>query len=560
MISHILHLRVLKSSSVSLWITLALVLTAQTGHSTEMKSGYLVNPQLLCDGHHQIQVDTAPGTCVGIIASKAEGLKMPRYAAQSPDGTVYVTEMYGWAYGRGTIFALEIDKSTTPHTSKLTDLFPQKKLTMPNGIAIDPEGRIYVGTPQAIYRFNPKDINGQLALNPPLEIIANEFSKSIFRKDEFINAQTYNTMNSKLKNKHPLIQLTPNKNFTEIFVNVGAPSDDCQTGIKTTNPTGQCVQSESQLANAAVWKLSLTDDSKRTPISFLPYSRGLRNSMALTVHPISNQVVQGENGIDLSNENLPYEEINYLEEGQHYGWPYCHSDGQVAPGFVGKLNAKDCTTKFKVPRAFMPAHTAPLGLLFTTNKSILSLQNRLLVSWHGYQKNGQRVVAYPVDERGQLTSNKHEQIVFNWTALSGIRPKGAPTGLTQLHDGSILILDDKNGAVLRLASGDNTKLEEPDKTNDQFSAQALQNFEKLRPQLQKNCALCHQVFNGSDSAAMLSEMRNGMLNLEQPLESLIYIKLKNRLMPPEAIRSQLGFDEITQQKMLSDLEIFLNSL
>ncbi len=42
-------------------------------------------------------------------------------------------------------------------------------------------------------------------------------------------------METKNKNKHPLIQMVANADFTEMYFNVGAPSDDCARGLKTIN-------------------------------------------------------------------------------------------------------------------------------------------------------------------------------------------------------------------------------------------------------------------------------------------------------------------------------------
>jgi len=110
----------------------------------------------------------------------------------------------------------------------------------------------------------------------------------------------------------------------------------------------------------------------------------------------------------------------------------------------------------------MPAHTAPLGLVFYQGNTIPELEGKLLVSWHGYRKYGHRVVAYSTDKNGipknELNENGSplppKEIIFDWDPIADVRPLGAPTGVLQLKDGSVLVLDDKNGAVLRLSKGE----------------------------------------------------------------------------------------------------------
>jgi hypothetical protein len=535
------------------------------------KSGYSLDSQVLCDGLPQVDVKTSAGLCVGLLAGKQDGLKMPRYAVQSKDGIIYVTEMGGWAFDRGTVYAIyevEDKDSGELHKKKtvVLNLFPNKKITTPGGIIMDPEGRLYVGTPTAVVRFYPRDkISGKFNLDPATEIVFDDFAKSIFRQDEYKSAKNYNLLYSQHKNKHPLLQLVANKDFNEIYVNIGAPSDDCSVGFKTLDENGKCIQAESPLASAAVWKVQLSPDSQRKTLKAVPFARGLRNSMALAVHPETGLVIQGENGIDLPSEDLPFEELNVLNEGAHYGWPYCHSNGLVAPLFVGKVTPADCAQKYTMPKIFMPAHSAPLGLIYYQSDLLPSLKNKLLVSWHGYQKNGHRIVAYPVNEKGEPTSNQFEEIVYGWEAQDGLRPRGAPTGLTVLNDGSILVLDDKNGAVLRISKGqpaqNNPSIGKPNSNKNHEISEANQKaFEPMIPFVQKNCVMCHSQFQKGSAVEILNEMKGTMLNLSSPWESSFWTKLNSRQMPPEMIRSTLHFEAREYDKILPQVENFIRAL
>ena len=209
---------------------------------TFQKSGYQFTTEKLCDGWPQAPVGSAAGYCLGFVAGHEDGLRMPRYAAQSREGVIYITDMYGWDWEKGTVWALWMDGGS----ARLVDLFPTKKMTMPNGIAIDPEGRVYLGTPTGIFRFLPRDPKtGAWNKDTNLELVDDFMSQSTFRKSEYQNAKSFNSMRRRMKNKHPLVQLAFNSDFSELYVNIGAPSDRCDSGLLTKNKDGLCTQAGS---------------------------------------------------------------------------------------------------------------------------------------------------------------------------------------------------------------------------------------------------------------------------------------------------------------------------
>ncbi len=498
---------------------------------------YLTNNKDLCDGYPRIQVQTIDGLCVGLVTDKNQGLKMPRYAVQDKNNVIYVSDMGGWAYGRGTIWAIEetIDSNGLKQT-RLTNLFPEKSLIMPNGLLVDPQGRIYIGTPVGIYRFKPTKNNlNQWVLNSDLELIEDQFKKSIFRSSEYISAKTYNqTADQGLNNKHPLVQLAANRDFTEIYFNVSAPSDRCTNGHKSIHPiTKLCIQSESEIVNAGIWKMTL--DSSGNKISTEAFARGLRNSMALVVHPESGFLLQGENSLDLPDEDQPYEEINFVKKDKHYGWPYCYSDGKVLKDFSSVVKPEDCKTKYSPPEVFMPAHTAPLGMVYYQHGKLIALQNKMLVSWHGYRPQGQKVVMYDVDQNGLPTNQQPAHLIFNWTALQGVRSKGAPVGLTVLNDGSLLIMDDKNNSIIRLAEGKAHKTDQQAKVNFIATENQKKSYSRLYPRLQKNCMTCHNdLYSGQNSDDSLKKLiEQGLINPPNPETSRLFQRLKTQTMPPK---------------------------
>lgn len=534
---------------------LTLFLSFHSSAEIYQNSGYQLDTEIKCDGWPRVSVGTLNGQCLGFIAGKKSGLKMPRYATQGMDGVIYVSDMGAWAWQKGTVWALVLKQGSV----QLVDLFPNHKLTTPNGIALDPEGRVYIGTPTGIYRFFPRDSQtGAWNTDPQLELVDDFMKTSVFRKGEYEDSKSYSNLRRQFKNKHPLVQLAFNNDFSELYVNIGAPSDRCESGFVTKNDKGFCAQSESPLASAGVWRIQFSKDQDRRWLSREVFSRGLRNSMALTVHP-SGRVFQGENNIDLPDEDQPFEELNELELGRHYGWPYCYSQNQVSDIFKTVVTPDMCSKNYKAPLMFMPAHVAPLSLLYYSGATLIKLQQKLLVSWHGYRQRGHQIVAYPVDYQGRPTQNNPEQIVYDWKFAEGKRPLGAPVGLTQLQDGSVLILEDKNSSILRLAPGESWINQDLASKETPFEEAQIANFEKLMPFLQKNCKLCHSPFKEDSAIKVLNKMGH-MLNRSRPEKSLFYLKIKAKTMPPETVRSTLRFNDREYQEIDSDLENFIHSL
>jgi glucose/arabinose dehydrogenase len=195
--------------------------------------------------------------------------------------------------------------------------------------------------------------------------------------------------------------------------------------------------------------------TKKLPVdatTLKPLASGLRNTMALAVLP-SGQLVGATNARDfinladpkLSDNELPHDTYERIDAGADYGWPYCFDMNLASPEFP----AFRCATKH-APTLLLPAHAAPLGMLFYRGSKLPALNGKLIIPYHGYRDTGHRIVMLKVDDTGQ-PQGVPQVFVDEWDNHPGRNPQGCPVSVFEANDGSIFIAEDHNGTLLRLS-------------------------------------------------------------------------------------------------------------
>ena len=196
----------------------------------------------------------------------------------------------------------------------------------------------------------------------------------------------------------------------------------------------------------------------------------------------------------------------------------------------------------------MPAHAAPLSLLFYSGKMFENLKDHLLVSWHGYREVGQKVVAYDINSNAEVVSDKPAFLIRNWTAKKSVRPLGAPTGLTELEDGSILVMDDKNATILLLSEGQSYSENTADENNSEkanIPEKQLLAMKALMPTLKNKCSACHAEFNHENVTDLIHALdARDLYDIDSPLNSKMFQKIKKTEMPLGQPLSKPEYDQV----------------
>ena len=191
------------------------------------------------------------------------------------------------------------------------------------------------------------------------------------------------------------------------------------------------------------------------------YSRGLRNSVGLAVHPGTNEIWATNNDRDsfgcgtgitcTQSDDVPPDRVNILKPGGFFGWPNCYLPGKPNPEYAA--NQGPCANAI-APAVQLGAHVAPLGLTFYTG-TVFPAQFRgaLFVAEHGSWNRtssagpvGYQVQWVPV--ANGKPSGDPRRFISGW--LDGTNAWGRPVDVLSLPDGSMLISDDAGGRIYRV--------------------------------------------------------------------------------------------------------------
>ena len=173
------------------------------------------------------------------------------------------------------------------------------------------------------------------------------------------------------------------------------------------------------------------------------YAKGFHSVGGMTVRDGRVVVLdQGRSGISAT---LPPSELNRVEEGRDYGWPFCYGKEATDPKYPNKVDF--CTSQAEAPLVELAAHVAPAGITEIPSTISESLSGLFAVSYAGSDRytvpRGYKVVVVNPD------TGEVQNLITGWLDRSG-SAWGKPGAIVDVSEQALLIADQEAGVIYEL--------------------------------------------------------------------------------------------------------------
>jgi len=179
------------------------------------------------------------------------------------------------------------------------------------------------------------------------------------------------------------------------------------------------------------------------------YTHGIRNSVGHDFHPVTGDLWFTDNQVDGMGDDIPPGELNrQTSAGQNFGFPW-YGGGSTRTHDYASETPPDGLV---FPAVETIAHAADLGMTFYSGdmfpaqyrNAIFSAQHG---SWNRTEPVGARVMVTFIDAEGNA---RMEPFAEGWLDENG-EYLGRPMDVAQLPDGSLIVSDDRAGALYRIS-------------------------------------------------------------------------------------------------------------
>jgi glucose/arabinose dehydrogenase len=366
----------------------------------------LVPNRVVLEGRAPFDLDLPEGFALSVAA---QGLRRVRFMARSPDGRIFVTDMYSLAdNSRGVVYVLDdfdpaarVFRKVTPYLTRLRN---------PNSVAFhtDPQGVtwLYLALTDRLLRYRYTAGEEKPGAEP-----------------EVLATFPDHGLSYKYGGWH-LTRTVAVGAGGKIYVSVGSSCNACE---------------EKEEVRASI--LEMDADGK----NLRHFARGLRNAVGLRW--AGGRLFATNMGADHLGDHRPADTVHAVREGANYGWPYCFQSGRrrYADRRFNPGGRKMSCRKVELAYAAFDAHSSPLGLEHFAEGGV-ELRDSFLVALHGSTKTrlnrGYRVVRVREAGGGGAVV---EDFVSGF--LREGKVYGRPVDILSLGGDAFLLTDDHAGVV-----------------------------------------------------------------------------------------------------------------
>ena len=320
-------------------------------------------------------------------------------------------------------------------------------------IAVAPDGTIYVSRRDQgdVLMFRDADNDGR-ADGPPVTVASRAGAHGLAIRDGKLYLATVKEVF--------VADILPDGRLSPLTLIIGDLPDAGQHANRTLTfgPDGMLYISagstcntcnESNPENATLLRAS--PDGKQRAI----FASGLRNMIGFDWQPRTGELWGMDHGIDYLGDHEQQEELNKIELGKQYGWPHVYGAGGIYPQSTppGDISKEEWKARSTPMALGYTAHAAPMQLLFYRGANFpAEYQGDAFVtmrgSWNRSTPSGYEIVRVRFAD-GQAKSI--EPFVGSFLADGGKTHIARPVGLAMAKDGSLLMADDANGVLYRIA-------------------------------------------------------------------------------------------------------------
>jgi glucose/arabinose dehydrogenase/cytochrome c2 len=185
------------------------------------------------------------------------------------------------------------------------------------------------------------------------------------------------------------------------------------------------------------------------------YAAGIRNCVAMSVHPTSGDIWCTTNERDNLGDDLVPDYATRVKAGAFYGWPWYYMGDNEDPRLAGQR--PDLKGKVTVPDVLFTAHSAATSITFynaTSGAAAFPAEYRgdafvaLHGSWNRGFRTGHKIVRIRLKDG--VPTNQYEDFLTGFI-VDNNSAWARPGGVVVAKDGSLLVSDDGNHFIWRVS-------------------------------------------------------------------------------------------------------------